>query len=143
MTSDPAAHGGSDRQPPGGQRPSVVVIATAISLIVAVALLVWRPSAALGFAGGALTGAGMLSALVVVLTRLVAPPQERTSHPALWIALHVTKFALAAALAYLVVIVLEGNLLAFAGGYTVALITLLISYGRTGHHSDTGGPTRD
>lgn len=102
-----------------------MAIATAICLAVAVALLFWDPTVALGFVGGVVTGAGMLSALVVVLNRVVVPPHQRQSHPAPWIALHVLKFALAAAVAYVVVEMLGGDLFAFAGGYTVALIVLI------------------
>jgi hypothetical protein len=109
-----------------GRWHRTVAIATAICIGVAVALLFWDRLIALGFIGGVLTGAGMLSALVVVLNRVVVPPDERRTHPARWIALHVVKFALAAALAYIVVEVLRGDILSFAVGYTVALMVLLI-----------------
>jgi hypothetical protein len=110
----------------GGRWKPIVAIATAISLAVAVALLFWHPRIALGFVGGVITGAGMLSALVLVLNRVVVPPQERESHPAPWVVLHIVKFALAAALAYVVIEILQGDVLAFAGGYTVSLVVLLI-----------------
>ncbi|MFP4248998.1 MAG: hypothetical protein ACLFU7_05030 [Armatimonadota bacterium] len=103
-----------------------MAVATAVSVVVAAALLLWRPLVALGFVGGVVTGAGMISALVVVLNRVVVPPQERTGHPAPWIALHVAKFALALGVAYLVTLVLGGDLIAFMIGYTVALAVLLI-----------------
>ncbi|MFW5867851.1 MAG: hypothetical protein ACOCX2_08550 [Armatimonadota bacterium] len=104
----------------------IVAAATAISIGVAAALFFWHPSIALGFIGGVITGAGMLSALVMVLNRVVVPPDEREGHPAPWIALHVAKFAAAAGVAYLVIEVLGGDLIAFAGGYTAALIVLLV-----------------
>jgi len=143
MTSDPAVHEDSEGHPPDGRRLSVTALAAAICLIVAVALLVWRPPVALGFVGGAITGAGMLGVLVGAINRVVVPPQERRPHPAPWVALHVVKFALAAAFAYLVIVVLEGDVLAFAGGYTVALIAFLVALGRRGHDMRAGGPTWD
>jgi len=104
--------------------------------------LLVHPLVALGFAGGVLTGAGMLSALVVVLNKLMVPAQERSGPRWPWAVLHVGKFALAAGLAFLVIVVLEAHAGAFAAGYTVALITLLIVVGgRVDTH--TGGPTWD
>ncbi|MFW6437432.1 MAG: hypothetical protein ACOCZ7_00345 [Armatimonadota bacterium] len=101
--------------------------ATAICLGVAVALLFWDPLIALGFVGGVITGAGTLGVLVVVLNRVVVPRDERKGRPAPWVALHIAKFAAAAALAYVVVEMLDGDIIAFAGGYTVALIVLLVT----------------
>jgi hypothetical protein len=109
--------------------PRIVAIASAICIGVAMALLFRDPLIALGFIGGVLTGAGMLSALVVVLNRVIVPPKERKAHPGPWIALHVAKFALAAGIAYLVVEMLSGDILAFAAGYTTALVVLLIIMG--------------
>lgn len=109
-----------------GRWQRTVAIATAICLIVAVALLFWRPRVALGFAGGVITGAGTLSALVVVLNRVVVPSNERRGHPAPWIILHVGKFVFIAAFAFLIVETLNGSILAFAGGYTIALIVLFV-----------------
>jgi hypothetical protein len=109
-----------------GHRHRIVAITTAICAVVAVALLLWRPHVALGFVGGAITGAGMLSALVMVLNRLVVPPGERKGHPAPWVVLHVAKFALAAAIAWVVIELLGGDVIAFAAGYTMALLALIV-----------------
>jgi len=102
------------------------MVATAICLVAAVLLYIWHPLVALGFVGGVITGAGTLSALVLVSSRVVAPQHERTRYPGLWAALHVGKFALVAGFAYLVIIILAGNVAAFAAGYTVALIVLFV-----------------
>lgn len=118
-------------------------IAAGIAGIASVALLMWRPVVALGFAGGVITGAGMLSALVYVLNRAIVPPEDRGGRVWPLFLLHVAKFGLAAVFAYLVIIVLKGDVVAFAGGYTVALITLLICLGRRGYDMHTGGPTWD
>jgi hypothetical protein len=109
-----------------GRARRIVAAATAISLVVAVALLLWRPLVALGFAGGVITGAGMISALVVVLNRVVVPPGERKGHVAPWIALHVARFALAVGVAYVVILMLGGDVIAFMAGYTFALAVLLV-----------------
>jgi hypothetical protein len=68
----------------------------------------------------------MLSALVVVLNRVIVAPDERRGHPLPWAILHVGKYMLAAVLAFVIIVLLHGDVLAFAGGYTVALVTLLI-----------------
>jgi len=104
----------------------IVAIATAICVVVAVALFIWEPRVALGFTGGVITGAGTLSALVVVLNRVAVPPGERQGHPAPWVVLHVVKFVLAAVFAYLVIIRLAGDVMAFAGGYTIVLLVLML-----------------
>jgi hypothetical protein len=141
MTSEPT----SERDPaqPRASRSRAVTVAVLLSLAISVALLLWRPAAALGFAGGVLTGAGMLGALVAAINHVVVPAKERKSHPAPWVALHVVKFAVAALFAWLVIVVLGGDVFAFAGGYSVALITLLLSLGRRGYETHTGGPTWD
>ncbi len=71
----------------------------------------------------------MLSALVFVLNRAVVPPNERRGPIALLMVLHVGKFALAAAFAYAIILVWDGSAGAFAVGYTVAVIVLLIIIG--------------
>ncbi len=142
MTSKPTTERDQDDQP-GGRRLHAVTWALLLSVIVAVALFVWRPAAAVGFAGGILTGTGMLGALVAAINHVVVSPRERKSHPAPWVALHITKFILAAAFAWLVIVVLGGDVFAFAGGYSVALITLMFSLGRRGHEPHAGGPTWD
>jgi len=121
----------------------VPAIAAGIAGIASVALLMWRPLVALGFVGGVITGAGMLSALVYVLDRAIVTPEDRRGRVWPLFLLHVVKFGLAAVLAYVAIIVLKGDVVAFAGGYTVALITLLISLGRGGRDTHTGGPTWD
>lgn len=121
----------------------IVAIAAAVSVIAAVAAyLLWGRHVALGFAGGVLTGAGMLSALVVVLNKLAVPADEHTGAAWPWVMLHVAKLAAAIVVAGLVVIVWRGNAVAFAVGYTVALVALLVTLGdRVDTH--TGGPTWD
>ena len=104
----------------------IVAIATVICAAVAVALFIWEPRVALGFVGGVITGAGTLSALVLVLNQVVVPPRERTSHPAPWVVLHVVKFIVAAGFAYLVIIIWSGDVVAFAGGYSIALLVLVL-----------------
>ncbi|MBD3292559.1 MAG: hypothetical protein GF393_06515 [Armatimonadia bacterium] len=89
------------------------------------ALFIWEPRVALGFTGGVITGAGTLSALVLVLNRVVVPPRERTGHPAPWVVLHVVKFLIAAAFAYLLIVRWSGDVMAFAGGYSIALLVLV------------------
>ena len=100
--------------------------ATVVCLVAAACLYFWRPSVALGFVGGVTTGAGTLSALVLVLNRVVVPQAERRYPPALWAVLHVGKFVLAAAFAYLIILVLRGDVVAFAVGYTVTLVVLFV-----------------
>lgn len=104
----------------------IAAIATAICAAVAVALFIWEPRVALGFAGGVITGAATLGALVLVLNQVVVPPRERTGHPGPWIVLHVMKFLVAAAFAYLVTIRWSGDVIAFAVGYTIALMVLML-----------------
>jgi F0F1-type ATP synthase assembly protein I len=141
MTSEPTA----EREParPRARRSRAVTVAVLLSLAIVVALLLWRPAAALGFAGGVLTGAGMLGALVAAINHVVVPAKERKSHPAPWVALHIVKFIVAAVFAWLVIVVLGGDVFAFAGGYSVALITLLLSIGRRRDETHSGGPTWD
>ncbi len=126
-----------------GHRHRVVAIATVVCAIVAVALLLWRPRVALGFVGGVITGAGMLSALVLVLNQVVVPPGERKGHPAPWVALHVAKFGIAVAFAWLIIETLDGDLLAFGAGYTVALVTLLVIMAGEPSVSNGLKPTRE
>jgi len=109
-----------------GRWQRIVVVSAAICAVVAVALAFWRPLVALGFVGGVVTGAGSLGALVVVLNRIAVPSSEATSRAAPWMVLHVGKFILVAAFAYLVVVTLGGSVLAFAGGYTIALVALVV-----------------
>ncbi len=125
--------------------PRRVALATgAAALVICVALYaLWGPLVALGYAGGVLTGAGMLSALVFVLKRVTVPPEERPRAAWAYVVLHVGKFGLAAAAACLVIVVWRGSAVAFAAGYTVALIALLIALGRGGADMHTGGPTWD
>lgn len=91
--------------------------------------LLAHPLVALGFVGGVLTGAGMLSALVVVLNKVMVPAVERTGSQWPWLVLHVGKFGAAGALAFVVIVVLKASAVAFAAGYTAALVTLLIVVG--------------
>ncbi len=114
----------TDRDP--GRRRRIAIAAAAICLIAAVLLYLWRPRVALGFVGGVITGAGMLSVLVLVLNRIVVPQKERRYSPAVWAVLYVGKFVAAAAFAYLIVHVLGGDVVAFAGGYTLALAVLFV-----------------
>lgn len=109
--------------------------------VVALHLLV-HPLVALGFAGGVVTGAGMLSALVVVLNKVMVPTQERSGPQWPWLLLHVGKFAVAGIFAFALIVVLKANAMAFAAGYTVALIILLVIVGgRLDTH--IGGSTQD
>ncbi len=121
-----------------------MAVAGGISLAAVVAAYAsWGPLVALGYAGGVLTGAGMLSALAFVLSRLVVPQDERRGPTWPWMVLHLGKFGLAGAAAYLVIVVWHGSAVAFAAGYTVALIALLVALGRSGTDMHTGGPTWD
>jgi len=126
------------------QRPGrIAAAAAAISLIAAAASWVlWGRHVALGFVGGVVTGAGMLSALVLVLSRVIVPAEERVGPTWPWALLHVGKLGVAAVVAYLVIIVWRGSAIAFAAGYTVALIALLAALGDS-VDTHTGGPTWD
>jgi hypothetical protein len=113
-----------------GRPRLIVATAAGPSLINTIILFfAWSPRVALGYVGGAVTGAGMLSALVFVLNRAVVPPNERRGSMPLLMVLHVGKFALAAAFAYLLILVWQASAGAFAVGYTVAVIVLLIIIG--------------
>ncbi|MGI5817948.1 MAG: hypothetical protein ACOX9R_07590 [Armatimonadota bacterium] len=103
----------------------VLAVAAGVSGVVTVALLLWRPSVALGYLGGVLTGAGMLSALVYVLNRLIVPPEQRTAPVWPLALLHAGKLGLAMVIAFVVILVWEGSAVGFALGYTTALITLV------------------
>lgn len=121
----------------------VVAVAGTVCAALAVALyLLVHPLVALGFVGGVLTGAGMLSALVVVLSKVMVPAREHPGPRWPWMILHVGKFAAAGGLAFLIIVVLEAHAGAFAAGYTAALITLLIVVGGR-YDTHTGGPTWD
>jgi len=121
----------------------IVAVAAAISLIAAVSgYVLWGRHVALGFVGGVVTGAGMLSALVLVLNKLAVPADERTGATWPWALLHVAKLGAAIVVAWLVVIVWRASAIAFAAGYTVALVALLVGLSdRVDMH--TGGPTWD
>ncbi len=107
-----------------------MAVAGGVSLAAVMASCVlWGPLVALGYAGGVLTGAGLLSALVFVLNRLIVPHDECRGPAWPWMVLHLGKFGLVAALAYLVIIVLHGSTAAFAAGYATALVTLFIAMG--------------
>lgn len=99
------------------------------SAIVTGALLLCRPLVALGYLGGVLTGAGMLSALVFVLHRAVAPPQERTGPIWPLAVLQAVKLGLAGAVAFVVILVWGGSAAGFAIGYLTALVTLIVIVG--------------
>lgn len=86
-------------------------------------------SAAIGYVGGAVTGAGMLGALVFVLNKLSVPPDERPTVRWPYLVLHVAKFALAGAVAWLTIVVMGAGVIAFMGGYTYALVVVLIIFG--------------
>lgn len=103
-------------------RPVQVVAAAGAACTVAAAVLylLVGPLVALGFAGGVLTGAGMLSALVVVLNKLMVPASERCGTPWPWILLHVGTFAAAGVSAFVVVVVLNAHAVVFAARYTAA-----------------------
>ncbi len=121
----------------------IVAVAAAISLIAAVTgYVLWGRDVALGFVGGVVTGAGMLSALVLVLNKLAVPADERTGATWPWAVLHVAKLGVAIVVAWLVIIVWHGSAVAFAAGYTVALVALLVGLSdRVDIHP--GGPTWD
>ncbi|MEA3400202.1 MAG: hypothetical protein U9R79_03055 [Armatimonadota bacterium] len=106
---------------------AIVAVGAAAAVAITVPLYVLGHSlVALGFIGGALTGAGMLSALVFVLSRLVVPPGQRKGPTWPYWLLHAGKFLMAGAFAYLIILVLHGDVIAFAGGYTLALVVLLV-----------------
>jgi len=109
-----------------GRRQRIAIVAAVVCLIAAVLFYLWRPRVALGFVGGVVTGAGMLSALVLVVNRIVVPQKERRHSPAMWAVLHVGKLLAAAAFAYLIVQTLGGDIVAFAGGYTLSLAVLFV-----------------
>jgi hypothetical protein len=109
--------------------------------VVVLHLLV-HPLVALGFAGGVVTGAGMLSALIVVLNKVMVPPQERSGPQWPWLLLHVGKFAVVGVLAFALIVVLKANAVAFAVGYTIALIILLVIVGGR-RDTHTGGSLQD
>ncbi len=81
------------------QRPgSAVAAAAAISLIVAVTVYVLcGRHVALGFVGGVVTGAGMLSAFVRVLNKASVPAEERVGPTWPGTLPHVGEFAVVAA----------------------------------------------
>lgn len=109
-----------------------VLIISALALGTAIVLgatLGW--SAATGYVGGVVTGAGMLGALVLCVTRLVAPPGHLRGPRWPWLLLHLGKFAGAVALAWLLVGVLKASVAGFAGGYLTALGGFLILCSRT------------
>lgn len=109
---------------------TTLVVAAVLSLILSVLLHVTLgPKVALGFAGGVLVGAGMLSALVFVLNRALKPDDRPGAPPVLLLILHTGKFIVAAAAAYVIVKLWRGDPFAFAGGYTVALAVLIIIAG--------------
>ncbi|MGC9317371.1 MAG: hypothetical protein ACP5KN_04960 [Armatimonadota bacterium] len=110
-----------------GRVRAIVAAGAAATVAITIALCVLgHRLVALGFVGGALTGAGMLSALVFVLSRLVVPPQQRRGPTWPYWALHASKLLVAAAFAYLIILVLHGDAIAFAVGYTLALLVLVI-----------------
>lgn len=113
---------------PASERSRSLLMASAVisAIIVVVLLIAWSPRVALGYAGGVVTGAGMLSALAFVLNRLIVPSHERSGSATILLLLHAGKFLLAAALAYLFIVLWEGSAGAFAVGYTVALATMII-----------------
>ncbi len=116
-----------------GRPRRVMTVAGVVAAAVTVALYsVEGPSGALGFAGGVLTGAGMLSALVFVLTRAVVRPARRPKSVWLLVVLHVAKFGLAAVFMYVVLILFAGSAAAFAIGYGYALLILVIEVSRRG-----------
>lgn len=110
---------------------AITALSAGFSVIASVVLYVaWSPHVALGFAGGVVTGAGMLSALVFVINRALVPPQQETRGPAvLLLMLHVGKFGAAAALAWVVIKVWNGSAGGFVVGYTLALAVLIIIIG--------------
>ena len=106
---------------------TIVNIAGAVSMAIAACLyLWWDPLIALGYAGGVITGAGMLSALAFVLRKVIVPTAERPGARWPYLLLHVGKLGLAVAFAFLVVIVWRGSALAFTAGYTVALAAFIV-----------------
>lgn len=109
-------------------RPRGVITAAGVVAVVitTVAYGLGGPSLALGFAGGVLTGAGMLSALVFVLARTIVRPTQRPKGAWLLVVLQVAKFGLAAVFMYIVVLVFEGSAAAFAVGYGFALLILIV-----------------
>ena len=106
---------------------SLIALGISVALL---ALLGWR--AGVGFAGGALIGAGMFWALVVCVNNLILAPGQ--THGPRWpyLLLHLGKFAGAAALAWLLVVVLGASAAAFAAGYGMALAVTLIHLGAKG-----------
>jgi len=99
----------------------LVAVAVTVALL---ALVGWR--AAAGFAGGALTGAGMLAALVVAVDRLVLPSGESHGPRWPWLLLHVGKLGAAVVVAYLLIVIAGASLWGFAAGYAVALAGLFL-----------------
>ena len=98
-----------------------------LTALASVALLVWVGwRAAAGFAGGALAGAGMLAALVVVVDRLVVPEVERRGPRWPWLLLHVGKLGVVVVGAWLLIVVAGASLLGFAAGYAVAMVGLFV-----------------
>lgn len=89
-------------------------------------------SVAGGYVGGLVVGAGMLGALVLCVHRLVAPPAALRGPRWPYLLLHLGKFAAAAVVAWLLVVVLGASIAAFAAGYLVALVAFLAGPARTG-----------
>jgi|GEM_PF-6517061 len=108
----------------------VLLVAGLLALGAGAVLWAWLGwAAALGYLGGVATGAGMLAALVLCVSRLVAPAAERRGPRWPYLLLHLGKFAAAVALAWVLVVVLRASLAAFAGGYLTALIAFVAYFG--------------
>lgn len=117
----------SDSRRQRGRRVVSVGVLTAAAAAVGLHFTLGE-SVVIGYVGGAITGAGMLSALVYVLGKVVAPPEERPALAWLYLLLHVAKLPAAAAIGYLTIVLLEGHAVASMAGYTHALIVLLVVY---------------
>ncbi|MGM0492809.1 MAG: hypothetical protein ACQER1_07685 [Armatimonadota bacterium] len=105
---------------------NVLAASAGVSGVITVGLLLWRPTVALGYAGGVVTGAGMLGVLVFILTRATVPSEERTAPIWLLLVVQTMKLLVAAAVAFVVILVWDGSAAGFAAGYTTAVIVLVV-----------------
>ncbi len=117
----------SDSRLQRGRRVVSVGLLTAAAAVVGLHFTLGE-SVVIGYVGGAITGAGMLSALVYVLGKVAVPPDERPAVAWPYLLLHVAKLPAAAAIGYVMIVLLEGDAVAFMAGYTHALIVLLVVY---------------
>jgi len=114
---------------PQGARTVRLVVYVLVPVI-SLALLAypgWR--VALGFAGGALVGAGMLGGLVFCAEKLVIAPAEQPRRRWPYVAMHLAKFPGALAVVLVLVLAFRASVAGVGAGYGTVLAGFLLEQG--------------